>query len=260
MEENRLIPINEISLATPPGSVIRVRVLTTVIDGDQMRLYLEDDSGKIRAVGSSGRGVMNLMDLVGASFRPQVQWTGRTSGLVGTECLVTGLKVTTDRSDMHFPSASEFSLELTEDTTFKPLRMVERRYNFQPIAELQNNRDLVDVLGIIRSVKEINPFTSSRDIILVDSSRGVVVLTLWREQAEQFCPEVGSVLAVQLAYTWTYYDFNLTTSEWTSLELNPEIPEAAALTEWYEHEGQSMGDPIVISKAFEIRTGEALWN
>ncbi|XP_077564097.1 replication protein A 70 kDa DNA-binding subunit-like isoform X1 [Haemaphysalis longicornis] len=236
-------PISEISDVTPSGFRIQVHVLKKVqVLNPQVRttLYLADGTGKIRALGF-GAGV--------ARFCEEVEPL--------TEYEMSGLDVFVDREEMHFPAASQFSLRITEDTNFTPIRRVRRSYNFVGIASLPRRRDLVDVLGVIWRVYDFNPHTCNRDIVLVDSG-AAVVLTLWNELGEEFEAEEGSVLAVQLAYICDYYDINLGTCEWTSLEVNPDLLDASDLSLWYKFWGCSDPPDVKKSRSFTYRTGQPL--
>lgn len=253
MEATKLdsTPIKEISMQTPPGFMVRAWVLRKVEsevtkDGRPVKrttLYLEDETGKIIAVGF-GSGVAARCEEVKEL----------------TVYEVSGVHVFVDKESKHFPAVSEFSLKLNEEMTIKPLMNVPRRYNFVDIASLPNERDLRDVLGVITKV--FDAYEDRRDIALMDRSNAVVALTLWHEMVD-FPVEVGSVLAVQLAYINDFYDVNLGNCEWTCLEVvGPEHPEAAKareLLEWYQRVDHDTTPPTVISRSFEKHTGEPLW-
>lgn len=122
---------------------------------------------------------------------------------------------------------------------------------------LRGSRTIDDVLGVIWRVYDFNPHTCNRDIVLVDSG-AAVVLTLWNELGEEFEAEEGSVLAVQLAYICDYYDINLGTCEWTSLEVNPDLLDASDLSLWYKFWGCSDPPDVKKSRSFTYRTGQPL--
>lgn len=262
MEATKLdsTPIKEISMQTPPGFMVRAWVLRKVQSTEDKRttLYLEDETGKIRAVG----------------FGEEVAARCKTVEEL-TVYEVSGVHVFVDKESKHFPAVSEFSLKLNEEMTIKPLMNVPRRYNFVDIASLPNERDLRDVLGVITKV--FDAYKDRRDIALMDRSNAVVALTLWHEMVD-FPVEVGSVLAVQLAYINDFYDVNLGTCEWTYLEVlyapppeagkaeellecskRPEVGKAKELFEWYQSRDHDRAPPTEISRSFEQRTGKPLW-
>lgn len=244
-------PIKEISKGTPRGFMVRACVLRK-IESEETRdgrpekrtvLYLEDKTGKIRAVGR-GEKVVERFEEVKES----------------TVYEVSGVEVEHEKPDKHFPAFSKFYLSLTKETTIKPLMNVARPYHFVDIASLTNERDVRDVFGVITKV--FDACGGRRDIVLMDSSNAVVVLTLWGEMVD-FPVEVDSVLAVQLACITDYYGVNLGTYEGTYLEVvGPEHPEAAQakeLKEWYQRRDDDSAPPIEISFRFEERTREPLW-
>lgn len=252
MEATKLdsTPIKEISMQTPPGFMVRAWVLRKVEsevtkDGRPVKrttLYLEDETGKIIAVGF-GNGVAARCEEVKEL----------------TVYEVSGVHVFEDNPNKRFRAVSKFSLELTQETTIKPLKKVQRQYNFVDIASLQKERDLFDVLGVITNVYDpidcgTNLTKKKRRIVLMDSSNASVVLTLWKNMVD-FPVEVGSVLAVQLAYIDGRYGVKLDTCEWTCLEVvGPEHPEAAKareLLEWYQRRDHDSAPPTEISQSGE---------
>lgn len=254
MEATKLdsTPIKEISMQTPPGFMVRAWVLRKVQSTEDKRttLYLEDETGKIRAVG----------------FGEEVAARCKTVEEL-TEYEVSGVHVFVDKESKHFPAVSAFSLKLNEETTIEPLMNVPRRYNFVDIASLPNERDLRDVLGVITKV--FDAYEDRRDIALMDRSNAVVALTLWHEMVD-FDVEVGSVLAVQLAYIDGRYGVKLDTCEWTCLEVvdtelpeagedeellkwyqRPEAAKARELLEWYQRRDHDSAPPTEISQSGE---------
>lgn len=120
-------------------------------------------------------------------------------------------------------------------------------FTFLPIADLTNKEEksAVDIIGVIRSVaqveilhsKKTNKELTKRDITLVDRSLAEARFTLWSEKAIHFAGTVGEILAIKSAMVGEFNGKTLSTSANSTIQLNPDIPEAPLLKNWYMNQG-----------------------
>ncbi|OIR57869.1 MAG: DNA replication factor A protein 1 [Amphiamblys sp. WSBS2006] len=118
-------------------------------------------------------------------------------------------------------------------------------FNFQSIKEIEkaNERDMVDVLGVVESVGEVGRIVikstmremEKKEIIIADSSGLSIVVTLWSD-AMPFVSEndVGCVVAFKGVRVSNYGGVRLgTVFDMTVIIVNPDLPEAKELRTWY---------------------------
>ncbi|XP_064861004.1 replication protein A 70 kDa DNA-binding subunit-like isoform X1 [Oncorhynchus nerka] len=140
---------------------------------------------------------------------------------------------------------SETSIVPCEDD--QDLPMVE--CDFILIAQLEHMEkdDIIDVIGVCRSVDDLSSFTAKtgrqqykRDIHLVDTSGKAVAVTLWGEQAEMFDGSVQPIVAVKRARLSDFGGQSVSAIFSSAVMVNPEIPEAHRLRRWYDQEGHAL--------------------
>jgi len=107
---------------------------------------------------------------------------------------------------------------------------------------------VVDVVGVVEHAFPVGSITvkngpntgkqiNKRSIKLVDKSARTVELTLWDDFIEQVTEEHAGAHAVVAIRAVRVSDFggpSLSTTCDTSLELNPDLPEAFDLRRWYD--------------------------
>ncbi|XP_049768899.1 replication protein A 70 kDa DNA-binding subunit-like isoform X2 [Schistocerca cancellata] len=115
-------------------------------------------------------------------------------------------------------------------------------FHFKPLNKLPDIDLAVDIIGVVNTIGDAEDFTvrttnmkeKKRDIIIVDQSNTMMKLTLWGKQAEEFSEAPGSVLAVRSA---KQSDFggqrSASVQPWSTVKVNPDIPEAHELRDWY---------------------------
>lgn len=125
------------------------------------------------------------------------------------------------------------------------------KYDFVPINEIatKNPDTLLDVIGVCKSAADVQELTArstgkllkKREVTLVDSSGGAIVLTLWGNDAENFDGSSNPVVSAKGA---RLTEFNgsksLSCLSSTMLRLNPDLPEAHKLRGWYDNGGANM--------------------
>ncbi|XP_026327130.1 replication protein A 70 kDa DNA-binding subunit isoform X1 [Hyposmocoma kahamanoa] len=156
--------------------------------------------------------------------------------------------------------------ECTEDTGSMPTI----KYDFVPITDIANKTPdtLLDVIGVCNSSANIQELTArstgrllkKREVTLVDSSGGAIVLTLWGNEAESF---EGSSNPVVCAKGARLTEFNgsksLSTTQSTMLRLNPDLPEAHKLRGWYDNGGANMEIVNISARAGGFTGGSNEW-
>jgi replication factor A1 len=133
------------------------------------------------------------------------------------------------------------------------------QYNFTNIAAIaQKDKDsLVDVLAVLSEVREKVDIRSKagkdmtkREVVLKDSSgaggASAIELTLWGEKASKGDLVVGQVVAVKAAKVSEWNTRSLSMMQSSSLNVDPDLPEAHQLRGWFEGEGRGAA-PTMLS-------------
>ncbi|CAN1159717.1 Replication protein A 70 kDa DNA-binding subunit A [Linum perenne] len=140
----------------------------------------------------------------------------------------------------------------------------QQQFAFKPISEIESseNNSILDIVGVVISVNPSVPImrkngmeTQRRTVSMKDSSGRSVELTLWGD----FCNKEGQVLqemvdsgiypvlAVKAGKVSDFTGKSVGTISSTQLLINPEIPEAQGLREWFDRGGQNSAT-VSISK------------
>ncbi|XP_047099500.1 replication protein A 70 kDa DNA-binding subunit-like isoform X2 [Schistocerca piceifrons] len=120
-------------------------------------------------------------------------------------------------------------------------------FNFVSLNKLADTAlsAVIDVIGVVKDissvedviVKKRNEREKKREVTIVDQSNTTVKLTLWGTQAEEFSATPGCVLAVKGA---KQSDFggrrSASVQMWNTVRVNPDIPEAHQLRDWYQRQ------------------------
>ncbi|XP_037124774.1 replication protein A 70 kDa DNA-binding subunit-like isoform X2 [Syngnathus acus] len=120
---------------------------------------------------------------------------------------------------------------------------------FVPISQLEDKDPdaVVDVIGVCEEAEDVSLITtkagkplSKRALMLTDSSGKMVTLTLWGDEAQKFNASCHPVVAVRGARVSTFGGRSLTALLNSTLIVNPDIPEAFALRDWYNQVGYAL--------------------
>ncbi|CAG4956129.1 unnamed protein product [Colias eurytheme] len=144
------------------------------------------------------------------------------------------------------------------------------KYDFTPINEIANKSPdtLLDLIGVCKSAADMQELTArntgkqlkKREVTLVDSSGGAVVLTLWGNEAETFDGSSNPVVAAKGA---RLTEFNgsksLSCLASTMLRYNPDLPEAHKLRGWYDNGGANMDIVNISARAGGYSGGSSEW-
>ncbi|XP_057750335.1 replication protein A 70 kDa DNA-binding subunit A-like [Arachis stenosperma] len=130
-----------------------------------------------------------------------------------------------------------------------------QQFSFRPIIDLENvdNNAILDVIGVVISVNPSVPIlrkngmeTQRRILNIKDSSGRSVELTLWGEfcnregQKLQEMADAGSfpIVAVKAGKVNDFSGKSIGTISTTQLSINPDLPEAHTLREWFDRVGK----------------------
>ncbi|TVU47936.1 hypothetical protein EJB05_07554 [Eragrostis curvula] len=142
-------------------------------------------------------------------------------------------------------------VEEAEGETFIP----PVQYNFVKIDQLGsyvNGRELVDLVGVVQSVsptlsvrrKLDDKMIPKRDIVVADDSGKTVTVSLWNDLSTTTGQELldmvdsSPVIAIKSLKVSDYQGVSVSTIGKSTLQINPDLPEAQELRSWYESEGK----------------------
>lgn len=159
----------------------------------------------------------------------------------------------------HLKNEWEIFLEATSTVELCPDEdgsIPRQQFSFRPISEIENseNNSILDVIGVVMSVNPSVPIlrkngmeTQRRILNLKDGSGRSVELTLWGE----FCNREGQkleeminsgvfpVLAVKSGKVNDFSGKSIGTISATQLLINPDLPEAHGLRNWFDGGGKT---------------------
>ncbi|XP_063992833.1 replication protein A 70 kDa DNA-binding subunit [Diachasmimorpha longicaudata] len=151
--------------------------------------------------------------------------------------------------------SNDYEMSMTNDTEIIPcdessdeIPMI--NFDFHAIQDIEKceKGQLVDVLGIVKQVDEVQSLTKrsdgtelrKRDIHVIDMSNTMITFTLWGTQAENFEASNNPVIAVKGARIG---EFNggksLSTISSSVIQIDPDLPEAHRLRGWWTTTGHS---------------------
>jgi replication factor A1 len=105
----------------------------------------------------------------------------------------------------------------------------------------------VDVIGVVKQVGPVNEIMSKagkqlfkRDISLVDDTNAEIKCTMWNERAQEDCTSwTNNVVAIKGCRVSDYNGKSLGSLSGSSFVVNPTIPEAAHLLNWFNTGGNA---------------------
>ncbi|KAF6157108.1 hypothetical protein GIB67_041569 [Kingdonia uniflora] len=177
-----------------------------------------------------------------------------------------------DKKFNHLNNDYEITLETTSAVELCPDEdgsIPKQQFAFRPISEIENaeNNSVLDVIGIVTFVNPSVPIlrrngmeTQRRILNLKDKSGRNVELTLWGE----FCYKEGRemqeilesgfppVLAVKAGKVNDFSGKSIGTISASQLFINPDIPEARDLREWFDGGGK---DATSLSLSRDVMQG-----
>lgn len=165
----------------------------------------------------------------------------------------------------HLKNDWEIFLEST--STIEPCLEDDRsipkqHFNFIPISEVENmeNNSMADVIGVVISINPSSIImrkngmeTQKRSLQLKDMSGRSVELTMWGafcikegQQIQELC-DAGSfpILAVKAGRISDFSGKSVGTISTSQLVINPDLPEAHRLRDWFEREGKSIASQSI---------------
>ncbi|GLT25192.1 hypothetical protein SLA2020_003370 [Shorea laevis] len=141
--------------------------------------------------------------------------------------------------------------EAANEETFIP----ETKFNFVPIDQLGpyvNGKELVDIIGVVQNVSDKvllrrkidNETVPKRDMTIADETKRTVVVSLWNDLATGLGQELleladkSPIVAIKSLKVGDFQGVSLSTIGRSTMQVNPDIPEAKRLRTWYESEGK----------------------
>ncbi|KAI9125199.1 hypothetical protein K1719_003815 [Acacia pycnantha] len=216
---------------------------------------LDSDGGEIRAT---------CFNVVAEQFYHQIE--------IGKAYLISkGSLKPAQKNFNHLPNDHELTLDYTsiiqpcDDDKSIPMHL----FKFRPISDVESieNSSVVDVIGVVFSVSPTTSImrkngteTHKRALQLKDMSGCSVELTLWGE----FCNAVGQhlqntcdsgafpVLAVKAARVNEFNGKALGTLSNSQLFIEPDLPEAYRLKEWFGKEGRNAPTVSISRESFNV--------
>eukprot|EP00937_MAST-01D_sp_MAST-1D-sp2_P007928 g7928.t1 len=132
-------------------------------------------------------------------------------------------------------------------------------FDFTPIQRLEGMpaKSTVDVIGIVATATDATSITTKagkelmkRDLELLDDSGAQVKVTLWGDKATEDQPyDTKPVLAMKGASTSDFGGVSLNTWRSTQVIVNPEVPEAERVRQWYHQGGGASMQATSLSSA-----------
>lgn len=172
----------------------------------------------------------------------------------------------------HLKNEWEIFLESTSTVDLCPdedVSIPRQQFNFRPISEIESaeNNSILDIIGIVIIVNPSVPIlrkngmeTQRRIVNLKDMSGKSIELTLWGD----FCNREGQelqelvdsgyfpVIAVKAAKVNDFSGKSVGTISSTQLFINPNIPEAHNLTEWFQRGGKDFAAQSISRDAMPL--------
>ncbi|GAV84367.1 tRNA_anti domain-containing protein/Rep-A_N domain-containing protein/Rep_fac-A_C domain-containing protein [Cephalotus follicularis] len=165
----------------------------------------------------------------------------------------------------HLKNEWEIFLEVASTVDLCPeedASIPRQQFSFRPISDIESaeSNSIFDVIGIVTSVNPSVPIlrkngmeTQRRIVNLKDDSARTVELTLWGD----FCNKEGQklqemvdaeffpVLAVKAAKISDFSGKSIGSISSTQLFINPDIPEARSVRQWFEHGGKNVASVFI---------------
>jgi replication factor A1 len=160
---------------------------------------------------------------------------------------------------------SDYEITLTNDSVIEicneniPLpKMIYKFVEFKDLPNISLNT-FVDVIAVIKNISNLEPIISynsnieykKRDILLLDKNSIVVRMKVWGNEAESFNAIKGSIIAVKNALVGDFKGRTLKCVPNTTIEYDPDLPEAHILKGWYDREGQNATNVVSMSKTID---------
>ena len=118
-------------------------------------------------------------------------------------------------------------------------------YNFTKVSDIQDvtDKEKIDILVIVTQVHPcVNQSlrsgrdTKKREVTVTDDSKAEIMMTLWGDNAVKYDQNAieGKVLAVRSVMVTDWNGKSLSCTFGSSIEVEPDIPEAEAIKEFYQ--------------------------
>lgn len=148
-------------------------------------------------------------------------------------------------SDYEITLNSNSIIKLIDESEASKCSIPKMRYKFVQLALLEKKAvsDIVDVIGVVRSLSEQTTLISKRtnkelvkrEFSLVDSTLAEVRVTVWNDATYNFPAEtaIGDIIALKGVMVSEFKGKTLSTTSHTVITLDPPVPETAIVRSWY---------------------------
>lgn len=126
------------------------------------------------------------------------------------------------------------------------------QFDFVALATMAGaeKNSVYDCIGVCHKISDLSSVTSKRtgeeiikrEICIVDTSNTSVAVTLWGKTAEGFTHAHTPVVAVKNALTSDFNGVSLSVGSASTMQVDPDIPEAHKLKGWWESTGCHVDD------------------
>ncbi|KAI8982961.1 putative replication factor-A protein 1 [Pilobolus umbonatus] len=145
--------------------------------------------------------------------------------------------------ELAFESGTE--IEACQGETSIP----QNTYNFVKIADMEKQQvgTNVDILAVVVADNGLSEIVSKatgkpinkRDLVIADNSQKQIKLTLWDQRATDFVSDSNPIIACKGVRVSDFNNRSLSLSSGGTCTLNPNLPEAHELRQWYNAHGQT---------------------
>jgi len=229
-------PISTLELTTCHRSFIRARVTWKTEITEWTRNINEGTTLLINLLDGSGEITVALFDSQCDTFFPKIE-EGSVYNFFNFEVK----EADTDIKILPNPLQIFFIDETVVQQSIENIQIPIIRNTFLPLSKVSEipEREPVDVVGICTEVRDVDERGGHliREILLVDAELQPVMLNLWEKAARDFQGQVDDVLVVKGARAQFHNnEIKLNASWYTNVQINPDIPEAISLRDWYENQ------------------------
>ncbi|GFS43373.1 replication protein A 70 kDa DNA-binding subunit [Trichonephila inaurata madagascariensis] len=212
--------------------------------GKFFAFYLIDDSGEIRVTTFNEQAEL-LYDFLEVD---KVYYISNAK-------IQLAMKNSPIKNDFEMQLCNNSKIELASDHSDVP----RLEFEFVPIKLIPSlpKESFVDVIGVCCCVSDMktivtkaNKELGERDLILIDTDKRPITVSLWGTDAEEFKSQDNHVILIKRAKIIDFRGCSLTVTQDTMLFIDPPVSEATILKSWFESLNDSVNVKSVPSVTF----------
>ncbi|GKY95854.1 hypothetical protein MPSEU_000546000 [Mayamaea pseudoterrestris] len=183
-------------------------------------------------------------------FYPLIQ-VGKVYRISGGRLKIADTKWNTCKSPYEMTLDQNSEIHLDNDVGNIPTMHYEFTHKIADLEQVTDTTKHIDVLAVVKSVQEPVNLISKKsgqeltkcDLVLVDDSNTEIMLTLWGDKARNAPHEYANqpVVAIRRARVSDYSGKSLSADV---IIVNPEIPQASQLADWWNRAGRSNSSSV----------------